>query len=397
MRWVSLITVVFACLPLAGSASESGPTPVMIGYRTGFASQVLGEDRDLLISLPANYEQRSESFPVLLVLDGLANFQHAAATAEFLARTGHGPEMIVVGVPNTDRTRDFTVNRHEDRRRPTGGAEAFLDCLEDELLPLVDRSFRTHPYRVLVGHSLGGSLALYAAATRPGLFDAMIVVSPAISMDERAADDDEAAMTGRVAAGLEAQDTARMRLFVTMSAGEDPEWVEDWRKLRRVLRRRAPEGLKWRERELPEDDHGTAPLASVHRGLRWIFEGWRGTEAAAGGDLQSLEEHFAALSERVGYPVRPREELLNALGYRLLSAGETGPALAVFRRTLELYPESANAHDSLGEGLEQAGRLEEAAKAYRRALELAGDLPAEFRAAFARHLERVEETLAAGE
>lgn len=62
------------------------------------------------------------------------------------------------------------------------------------------------------------------------------------------------------------------------------------------------------------------------------------------------------------------EPQLNALGYAALGHGNTEAALAAFRLNAERFPESANVWDSLGDGLVEAGELEEAREAYRRAL-----------------------------
>jgi tetratricopeptide (TPR) repeat protein len=64
-------------------------------------------------------------------------------------------------------------------------------------------------------------------------------------------------------------------------------------------------------------------------------------------------------------------------------------AIAVFEKNVELYQESANTYDSLGEGLEAAGKLEAAKQNFQKAIELAtknndGSLPE-----FQRHMERV--------
>ena len=50
-------------------------------------------------------------------------------------------------------------------------------------------------------------------------------------------------------------------------------------------------------------------------------------------------------------------------------------AIAVFQRTVELYPASANAHDSLGDGYENAGKLDMAEQAVRKAIELGASDP----------------------
>jgi tetratricopeptide (TPR) repeat protein len=72
-----------------------------------------------------------------------------------------------------------------------------------------------------------------------------------------------------------------------------------------------------------------------------------------------------------------------------LGAKKLEEAIAVFQKNVELYPESANTYDSLGEGLETASKFDTAKLNFQKAIELAkknndGLLPE-----FQRHLERV--------
>lgn len=64
------------------------------------------------------------------------------------------------------------------------------------------------------------------------------------------------------------------------------------------------------------------------------------------------------------------ESSLNAFGYQLLEKGQTGSAVAVFELNTEVYPESANAWDSLGEAAAKAGDTAAALSHYRKSLEL---------------------------
>jgi len=64
------------------------------------------------------------------------------------------------------------------------------------------------------------------------------------------------------------------------------------------------------------------------------------------------------------------EGALNALGYRLLRQGMVEAAVGVFRFNVELYPESGNPHDSLGEALLAAGDLEGALTSYETSVRL---------------------------
>ncbi len=65
-----------------------------------------------------------------------------------------------------------------------------------------------------------------------------------------------------------------------------------------------------------------------------------------------------------------REEILNALGYRLIQEGRIKEAVEIFRLNAEAYPQSWNAYDSLGEAYMRAGEKEQAIKNYRKSLEL---------------------------
>lgn len=65
-----------------------------------------------------------------------------------------------------------------------------------------------------------------------------------------------------------------------------------------------------------------------------------------------------------------REPELNTLGYSLLGAGRTADAIEVFKLNVELFPQSANTYDSLGEGYAVAGNKELALVNYRKSLEL---------------------------
>ena len=156
-----------------------------------------------------------------------------------------------------------------------------------------------------------------------------------------------------------------------MSMGNEGDgMLEPIRQLARTLEQSHPERLVWRYSFLENDHHGSTPHRSLYDGLEAIFAGMRVTEAMLrSGDLALLEANYARLSKRLGYEVRPSEDSINTMGYQLLTGGRTEAAIAVFRRNVELYGDSANVHDSLGEALESVGQLDEALACYQRALQ----------------------------
>jgi tetratricopeptide (TPR) repeat protein len=64
------------------------------------------------------------------------------------------------------------------------------------------------------------------------------------------------------------------------------------------------------------------------------------------------------------------ERSLNSLGYTLLEKGDTDGAIAVFSTNAEIFPDSANAFDSLAEAHLKAGHVELASEFYRKSLDL---------------------------
>ena len=121
-----------AVLLLISSAAIAQPATGTV-KRFSIKSTVLGEDRIILVRTPAGYETNQVSYPVLYMTDGDAHMGHTASTIEFLVQNGRISDLIVVGVTNTDRTRDLSPVKSSDKNAagelqfPTsGGADNFL-------------------------------------------------------------------------------------------------------------------------------------------------------------------------------------------------------------------------------------------------------------------------------
>ena len=95
--------------------------------------------------------------------------------------------MIVVGVDHagTDRGHEYLPYKDyigdPDMAEPAG--KRFPDFLTDEVMPLVDGSYRTlqgQPHTGIGGSSYGGVAALYALLAKPGRFGYGLVESPTL-------------------------------------------------------------------------------------------------------------------------------------------------------------------------------------------------------------------------
>jgi len=337
---------VLAFLLLAAAtarAAAAAETPVAIGEAVRIASKVLGEERTILVATPEGYARGTSRYPVLYLTDGEAHFQEVCATADFLRRNGFMPPVLVVGVVNTDRTRDLAPPR----------ADLFLDFFEKELVPLVESKYRTVPFRIFAGHSLGGLFGLRALLVRPDLFHAVVAASPVLAWDG-------GSEVRRAETFLAARKAFRKTLFVSIGA-EGPESRAAFDAFLRVLEKNRPDGFRFGSAVLTEEDHFSVVLQSHYAGLRKIFEGWHIPRKNGFGDLEAggpadLKARFAALSERLGFAFTPSEALVNLLARQAAGRNEPGRALEFLRYNAEAHPESAEARENLAKALEKMAK-----------------------------------------
>ena len=395
VNWKTLASV-FALLVLISSAGQAQVPPGVTAVKLN--SAVLGEERTILVRVPAGYETNKLRYPVLYMTDGNAHIVHTSSTVEFLARNGRMSEMIVVGINNTDRTRDLSPTRvtttvaggNSALQFPTsGGADKFIKFIETELIPEIEKRYRVQPYRILAGHSLGGLFAIHTMISRPELFHSYVAVSPALQWDNQV-------VVKRAEDFLKARKEFDASLF--MSLGNEPGPIDDgFHQLKQVLEKNQTKGFEWKAQLLDDEDHGSVVLHSHYLAMRKVFDGWqvprdRDTGRVAG-DFKSVEEHYQKLSHKFKYDIPVPENLVNQLGYQSLFARRFDEAIAIFKTNVERYPQSANVYDSLAEAYERSGRLELAAPLYEKAQTLGQQNQDPNLATYKANFERVSERL----
>ena len=380
------------CLLFAASIAAQGTVTTL-----KIKSNVLNEQRTILVRTPAGYGANKLSYPVLYMTDGDAHMGHTASTVEFLVRNGRMSDLIVVGITNTDRTRDLTPTKASGdgaAQFPTaGGADNFLKFIETELIPQIEKSYRVQPYRILAGHSFGGLFAIHAMISRPELFKSYIAVSPSLQWTDQA-----------TLKRFEDFVKERKELNVTLytSLGNEPGGIgEAFDLFRAALAKTQIKGFDWQAEQFKDEDHGSVVLRSHYLGLRKVYEGWQmPRDAQTGlynGGLKGAEDHYQKLTQKFGYAIQVPEAIVNQIGYQNLQAGKWEDAVAAFKNNVEHYPNSANVYDSLGEAYERAGQLELATPLYERAQALGKQNNDPNAAVFAQNYARASEKMKAAE
>ncbi|WP_442845970.1 alpha/beta hydrolase [Leeuwenhoekiella sp. H156] len=181
----SLFIVLISYISLQNFSAQEN-RDLYLGTSYTLHSEILNENRIYSVNLPESYyEDKAENktYPLLIVLDGNTHFRPLSGIVQYLSaastRNLRIPEMIVIGIENVNRRRDFTPDKViTTRPNDTGGGAAFLSFLENELIPELDQKFRTNTNRILFGHSLGGLLAAHAYMQEESPFIGFIAVDP---------------------------------------------------------------------------------------------------------------------------------------------------------------------------------------------------------------------------
>jgi predicted alpha/beta superfamily hydrolase len=361
---MGLLSLAVVLCPTVRAADKTDDNRIVID------SKVLGEQRIALVKTPDGYDRGELRYPVLYMTDGAAQLDHTASTIEFLARNGRMPQMIVVAIANTVRTRDLTPTTPKPNANPgiplppgpTGGADKFLKFVETELIPQVEKTYRTQPYRIFAGHSLGGLLAVHAFATKNDLFNAYLAVSPTLWWDRELP-------IREMADFLKDRKELDCRLVIT-KGNEKGAMITSFEKAKQLLGKQQLKDFVWDSAVIEDEDHGTVVLRGNYFGLKKFFDGWNPDLTVMGGGLPAIEKFYADLSKKYKYTIVPAENLLNQIGYVLLENGRNDDAIAVLKAAAEHYPNSANCFDSLAEVYEKSGKLGLAAPNYQRAVEV---------------------------
>jgi len=131
-----------------------------------FESQVLGNERDITVYLPAGYDSGSDTYPLLIVNQGEGWLDKANLPNSLDNLTGVSVSPIIVA---------FIPTIPETERDELGGEKstAYVEMVADELLPHLDQTYRTvadREARTVMGLARGGLLAAFAGLSRPDVF-----------------------------------------------------------------------------------------------------------------------------------------------------------------------------------------------------------------------------------
>jgi len=337
--------------PVRAASPADETESVEIGKVIRIQSKILGEERPILVYVPGDYVYSGASYPVLYLLDGSYHFHHATGIIDFLSKLSRIPRMILVGIHNIDRNRDFLPTRVDDFP-PVAGADKFLAFLREELVPYVDEHYRTVPYRILCGHSFGGLFGVYSMVNDPELFQAYFIVSPSVYWDDR--------LMFKKTEELFREKPGLKRFFYITAAGGDKDAIRFASKdFAGFLEKKAPKGFEWHYRFMEKEDHNSTFHRVFYNALESLYpDWWLSWSRLSGMSLSDIREHYKKLSVKYGYEIPVQERAIDNKEYLLRKENKIDEAIEVLKFKVAEFPNSARAYFKLGRAYDYVGKLD---------------------------------------
>ena len=317
--------------------SQTDGAPVALGTYRVLRSAVLGEDRVLQVHLPPSCGSREIACPVVYVFysDWVEGYFAQLVNDLYLLTSDRMPEAIVVGVRNTQRYRDLLPWPRAGGQPGDGRADRFLRFVREELVPFVDREYRTKPYRILVGPQTAAVFGIYALLEAPGTFQAFIVNDPC------QADNAQRSLCQDLLAFARTPAARGIFFAVSHHAAEERWSPNSLLALRAGLGAGVAEGFRWRIEVVEDWPFFLAPV-QARSALLDLFRDYPFPSPAQAGGLAPIRAHYDSLSASLGFTVEPPDLVLTLAGSSLAGRGEYVAALEVLNLLAALYPSSLN-------------------------------------------------------
>jgi uncharacterized protein len=390
---VTTMIVAFLLLYSNGMYAQSTQTQVnqiVIGTKNVIYSKILNEQREVWVYVPNSASDTiysKQRYPVVYLLDGDSHFASVVGMIQQLSSANVCPEMIVVGIPNTDRIRDLTPTHMDSWHflnfvldsnycKTSGGGEKFISFIEKELMPHIDSLCPTAPYRMLIGHSLGGLTVMNTLIHHTALFKAYVAIDPAMSWDnQKLLKETKNALANTAYSGVSlflgianTMNTGMDTIKVKKDTTKSTEHIRSVFELRNYLSANKQNQLKYEYRYYYNDEHNSVPLNVEYDALRFIFNYYH--LSVFYNDYRNIENLYENVSKQFGYKVKPPERMVNSLAYTYLYFKHLEKAIFLFKLNVVNYPESSNVYDSLGDYYVAKDDKANAIESFRKALSI---------------------------
>ena len=354
----------------ANTLKVTDQRPLALADELTFSSDILETPPNIHVYLPADYHQSADHvrYPLILTLDGWALSQSVAGVVHHLGNTASMPKAVVVAIDSDD---DYgwgpeIYPAQSGWKAPQdkllkgfsrGGADLHLQFLEKELLPFIDKHYRTNEFRIIIGMSPSAAFALHTFWKAPDLFDAHFVfaATDVIGMGYTP----DSTFIDKMAQSLAHSPNRKGYLYVASAqkeADKNPARAVNVDALIKALSPYTNKNFRLRVEHIPDFGHYPMALPGLLNALDLVFprkdfdmSGKFSSFLAQDEPFEVITQYYETLSEQVGFTILPNADLrrnascLRVAGYRLRNQKKFDDAEKVYHLWQEISPASVKA------------------------------------------------------
>ena len=231
-------------------------------------SQKLGEERVVNIWTPSVYQDLNVPLPVMYMLDGgiKEDFPHIANTLAKLIDEKKIKPLILVGIENTQRRRDLTgftaVAKDKEIAPVVGGSENFRVFINEELIPEINRRYKTNAIKSLIGESLAGLFVMETFFLFSEMFDHYIAFDPSLWWNNH-----YLVQSSKVHLAK----TSPKQKSLWFAGSDATDISKHTKSLEQILQKSKPKNLRWKYADEPKEKHSTIFRATKEKAITWAL------------------------------------------------------------------------------------------------------------------------------
>ncbi len=244
-----LIIVLACCFLSINISAQVEKSDITIGVNHIIKSSILNQDRVIQIYVPDSYNDTDQSYPVLYILDGQWYFSSGVSIQRALRTPGAIPEMIVVGIKNSNPLRRTLFGDENEK---------FTNFLKNEVVQYIDSNYRTTEERVIFGWEAAAYYISELILKEGNIFNGAIITDGGYASEDAVKDfsSEEA-----------------IYLFMANSR-KDIYYIDSSDAFYELLKNNKPKNLIWTYELFNDEVHETLGHLVIFKGLRYYYHNY---------------------------------------------------------------------------------------------------------------------------
>lgn len=323
-------------------------------------SEILNSDRLLFIYLPNSYDKdTTKSYPVHYLTDAPTTSNIYFDLLRLHSMMNYVPQSIVVGLSSDNRNHNLY---------PEKGAEKYLQFLKSEVIPYIEKNYRTTPFKVIAGHSLGGDFVIYSMIKEPSLFNAYIAGSP-----------------GPIEPIIKILETTELmnsipdyKFFYSSIGSMDNTDTLTFRKFEEILKKEVNNQVECNFDINAGENHISNIVINYQTGINKLYYDWQFIlpDNLNKPISEEVKSHYDKLEKKFGYrPEISEWDVIYPIMDILAKRGDFKNAIDILNYCVEIHPNSDQAYAFLAKAHFDTGQMELGIKYLNKSIELNPENP----------------------